>query len=183
MKQKSIHAVLMCLFCSTLLLTASAKEQIAKTAYHELQLHKFGGLEAKTDPLFQFKSLTDGVHLTLVAEKEDDNLDVKSQTVGFTYLNEEAKQPSVIVFEGEVQFTHLSGTIHAEKAAIDFETNVVLFTGNPKADISIAEGVEVEFIQYNLDTGEIVFGPGKIRKITLRKESDSPNSVDSPDPN
>ena len=171
------------LFYSATLLGAFAQEPIDETTYEAMEFHKFGGLEASLDgPLIQLHRLYEGVHLTLIAETADDNLDIEAQTVEFTYSDDGDRMPSVIVFEGEVRFTHVSGTVRADKATIDLETKVVLFTGNPKADMSQIRGLEAEYIQMNLDTGDIVLGPGKVREIDLRGEdevSDTANASES----
>ncbi len=167
---------LMCLFLSAVLLGVLAEVHADETIYEALQLHKFGQLEGNLDGALH--RLSGGVHLTLIAESADDNLDVEAQTVEFLYSDDEDKTPTVIVFEGDVRFSHQSGTVRAEKATIDFEKREALFTGNPKADMSRIHGAEVEFIRLNLDTRDLVAGgPGKVREIRLRDEDDAPGQA------
>ena len=168
-------AGLMCLVYSAVLLGALAEEPTDKTVYKALQLHKFGGFEGNIDG--SVDRLSGGVRLTVIAETADDNLDIEAQTVELSYSDDDIRILTLIVFEGDVRFTHQKGTVFAEKVTIDLETKEALFTGNPKADLSQIRGVEVEFIQMNLDTGDIVAGPGKVREIRPRDEDDAPGQA------
>ena len=162
---------LMCLVCSPALLGAIAEEPTDETVYKALRLHKFGRLEGNLDG--SLDRLSGGVHLTLVAEKADDNLEIKALTVELSYSDDDNKTLTIIVFEGDVRFTHQKGTVLAEKVTIDLETMEALFTGNPKADIPPIHGAEVEWIRMNLDTNDVVAGPGKVREFRFRDEDDA----------
>lgn len=158
-----------------------AEEQADKTTYEALKFERFGGFEGGLDG--SLHRLYEGVHIKVIAEASEDDLDVQAETVEFSYHDDEDKIPEVIVFEGNVRFAHQSGTVRAEKATVDLQTNEVLFTGNVTADLSQIHGVEVEYIRMNLDTGDVVAGPGKVREIRLRSEDNAPDSGNSADPN
>ena len=166
---------LMCLFYSAALFGALAEGPADKTVYKALQVHKFGRFEGNIDG--SLDRLYRGVHLTLIAESADDNLEIKAQTVEFSYSDEDKKTLRIVVFEGDVRFTHQKGTVLAEKVTINLETKEALFTGNPKADFSPVLGAESEFIRIDLDTGDLVAGPGKVREIRLRREDDAPGQA------
>jgi len=147
-------SIIACLFCSTALQSAFAQDKIGETTFKGMQLARSGEFEINIDgPVPQVVRMYKGVHLTLIAETADENLDIEAWTVDFTYDSEEDKMPSVIVFSGAVRFTHASGTIRAEKATIYVAKKEVLFTGNPKADLAQVRGIEAESIHMNLGTG------------------------------
>lgn len=161
-----------------------AEEQAVKTDYECLKLEKFGGMEGNLDGFVQ--RLYDGVHMKFMKSlnmASEDDLDVHAETVELTYIDDKDKIPDVIVFDGNVRFSHPSGTVRAEKATVDLQTNEVLFTGNVTADSSRIRGAEWEWIRMNLDTGDFVTSPGKIREIDLRDEDSVADSGNSTDPN
>ncbi|MDK1020995.1 MAG: hypothetical protein QGD90_05110 [Candidatus Hydrogenedentes bacterium] len=158
-----------------------AEEQAGKTVYEVMKLEKFGGFEGTLDGFIH--RLSGGVHMKLIAEVSEDDLDIRSETVEFSYGDQEDKIPDVIVFEGNVRFAHQSGTVRAEKATVNMQTKEVLFTGDVTADLSQIRGAEVEWIRMNLDTGDVVAGPGKVREIRLRSEDSAPVSENSADRN
>ena len=175
MNRRRIFA-LTCLFYSVVLLGTQAEDAVGGTAYKALQLHNFGRLEGNLDGTIH--RLSGGVHLTLIAESADDNLEIKAQTVALSYSDDENKTLIGIVFEGNVRFTLKNGTVLAEMVTIDLETKEALFTGNPKADFSPIHGAESEFFHIDLDTGDFVAGgPGKVREIRLRDEDDAPGQA------
>ncbi len=173
---------LMCLFFSTALLSVLAEEEIDKTDFRAIQLHKSGELEAKFDPVFQLIRIYDGVHLTLVAETAENNLDIEAQAVDFRYDSEEDTTASVIVFSGAVRFTHSKGTIRSENATIYLETKEVLFTGNPKADLAQARGIEAESIHMNLGTGTVILHNASAREILWGDKDEASEEAKPRDP-
>lgn len=165
-----------------------AEEQAGKTVYERLELVKFGGMEGKLKgSLLRVDRLYGGVHIKLMKlfdKKSEDDLDIQAETVEFSYGDDEDKAPTVIVFEGNVRFAHQSGTVRAEKATVDLETNEMLFTNNVTADLSKIRGAEVEYFRLNLDTGDFAAGgPGKLREWDLRSEDSAPVSENSADRN
>lgn len=163
---------------------APAEEQAGKPAYEGLRLEKFGGMEGNLDGFVH--RLSKGVHMKVVKlmdEASEDDLDIQAETVEFSYRDDKDKIPDVIVFDGKVRFEHSSGTVRAESATVDLQTNEVLFTGNVTADSPRIHGAEWEWIRMNLDTGDFVAGSGKIREIDLRGEDSVPKSGNSADPN
>lgn len=158
-----------------------AEEQAVKTVYERLEI-AFGEVELNLDGFVH--RFSKGVHMKfmkLFDEASEDDLDVQAETVEFTYIDEEDKIPDVIVFEGNVQFAHQSGTVHSEKATVDMQTKEVLFTGNITYDLSLLRGGETEWIRMNLDTGKVKAGPGKVREFDLRSKDNAPDSGNSAD--
>lgn len=160
----------------------SAQEEDAgeSAAFQAVQLHHFGLLEGNLDGTIQ--RLSEGVHMTLIAEDSENNLEIKAQTVTFSYKDQEDKSPSSIEFSGNVHLIHQAGSIHAQKATIDLETKVALFTGNPTGDVSIIKGIDVEYIKMDLETRDLVAGPGKVREIRLQKEDKDPDAPHAREP-
>lgn len=143
-----------------------AQDDEEKPAYHALQLHQFGLLEGNLDGIIH--RLSGDVKLTLIAESPEDNLDIEAETITFTYTEDGGAMPSHVLFEKNVVFTHAEGVIRSQKATLDFETQEVLFTGNPTGDMSIIRGAEAESIRMNLETRYIVVTHGKVREVLLR---------------
>lgn len=157
-----------------------AQEQaIKKSVYEKLEI-VYGEVEGNLNGFFH--RFSKGVHMKfmkLFDKASEDDLDVQSETVEFTYIDDEDKIPDVIVFEGDVQFAHQSGTVRAEKATVDLQTNEVLLTGNITYDLPPVRGGEAEWIRINLDTGKVTAGPGKLREIDLRGGENAPGSGNS----
>ena len=174
--------ILACLFCVASLLSAFAQENVDETNFKAIQLHKSGESRFRIDPVFQIVRIYGGVHLTLVAEKAENSLDIVAQSVDFRYESEESKKASSIVFAGAVQFTHPKGTIRAEKATIYVEKKEVLFTGNPIADMDRARGIEAESIRMNLDTGIVDLHNFSAREILWGDDAEASDAAKPRDP-
>ena len=173
---KGLAAGLICLVCSLSSAGAQEPDEPEGAVYKALQLHRFGHLEGNLDG--RIYRMSDGVKMTLIAERSEDNLDVEAETVNFTYDEDGGKSPTQIVFEQNVVFVQGDSTVRADKVTIDLQTKEALFTGNPSADLPGIRGAEVEFIRINLDTGDLVAGgPGKVRKIPLQSEEDVDDST------
>lgn len=112
--------------------------------------------------------ITDGAHLIVLADDPADNLDIKAKTVEFDYAAPEDRMPTRMRLDGDVEFRHQDGVIRSESADIDFEASIAKFTGNPRAEITSIRGIQVDYIQIDLNTEELVMGgPGHIDEIQI----------------
>lgn len=158
--------MVVCAAAVSLAAAVFAQDNEEKAAYRALQLHHFDLLEGNLDGIIY--RLTGSVKMTLIAESEEDNIDVEAETVTFIYDEEGGSMPTHVVFEKDVLFVHEQGTIRSQKATLDFETQEALFTGSPTADISVIRGAEAESIKMNLETRDIVATHGRVREVLLR---------------
>ncbi len=159
------------------------EEQAIKADYEKLLIVKYGEAEGNLDGFF--RRFSKGVHMKLMKffdEPSEDDLDIRAETVNLTYVDDEDKIPDIIVFEGNVHFTHSGGTVRAGKATVDMQTNEVLLTDKPVADWPPIQGWEAEYFRINLDTGELKGGPGKVREIDIRRKEPSPDADNPADP-
>lgn len=172
---RKVFLGIVCCVCCLPLSSAQDAEESTGTVYEVLQLHHFGQLEGNLNG--KLRELSGGVKMSLIAEKEEDNLDIEAEKVTFGYGEGDEKSPVQMILDKNVKITTSGGSIQAGHATIDFDTKEAVFTGSPKADFTDIRGVEVELIRLNLDTGDIFAGgPGKIREIPLQRDDDSADS-------
>lgn len=162
---------------------APAEEQAIKADYEKLTIVKFGQAEGNLDGFFH--RFSKGVHMKFMKffdKTSDDDLDIRAETVDLTYVDDEDKIPDLIAFEGNVELVHQNGTVRADKATVNMQTKEVLFTGNTMTDFPPIRGAEGEYIRMDLETGNFVVGPGKVREIDMRRKERSPDADSPADP-
>jgi len=156
-------------------IVAQPEDDSKAAEYESLQLHYFGYMEGNLDGTIY--GLSKGVKMSLIAQNTEDNLRVDAEKVDFEWSDEEKPSLTRMVFSGDVVLVQADGTIRADKATINFETMEAVFTGNPVADIPGIRGAEAEFMQMNLDSGDVVAGGGgKVEEFRFHSDDDSDSS-------
>lgn len=161
-----------------------AQERGIKTDYEKLTI-EYGEFEGNLEGLMH--RLSKGVKMKFMKffdKPSNDDLEVQAETVNFTYIDDKDKIPDLIVFEGKVRFSHPRGTVHADKATVNLQTEEVFLTGNSTADWPPVREWKADWFRLDLDTGLLTAGRGTVREIDLRggdKDKD-PETANTRDP-
>ncbi|HPO12056.1 MAG TPA: hypothetical protein PLI09_01320 [Candidatus Hydrogenedentes bacterium] len=101
------------------------------------------------------KEMTDGVRITLLSEdKNMKPVPIRAYKMKFDY-KEGATRPSAITMEGNVEVQHPQGTITAEKAEWNFDTGLLVFSGNPVMSGEQVKEMSGSKFTMNFKTGEV----------------------------
>ncbi len=113
------------------------------------------------------KEMTDGVRITLLSEDAKlKPLPIRAYKMKFDY-KEGASKPSVITMEGNVEVQHPQGSISAEKADWNFDTGLLVFSGNPVMNSDQVKDLRGSRITMNFKTNEVEVSDMKVQQIPL----------------
>lgn len=108
---------LLILACPVIALTPAAQQP--PTRYNAFDVQA-GALEGGGGGTIQPSKLTGGAKLTFLADDPAQNLTVQANTIEFTYRDDQARTPSEIRLEGEVQIDHPEGAARSARATVRF---------------------------------------------------------------
>lgn len=148
---------------------AGAEPKPANTSLYEyLDVAYEGTAEFNLDSA-EFGGIHDGVVLTLVGRDPKDNLTIRARDVDFEYSEEGGSSPSIILLKGKVELEHASFAGHADEVSVNFESGDVEFRGNAELSGDIFDAAKSNLIKYNLNTKDVVLGPGggTVRRVKL----------------
>lgn len=172
-----------------LVLSAAGAQETTPTGefggYSKLSIDKPCDIVGSLDG--RIERLSGGVEIHLLPDDpERKPLPVRAEEIRFFYPEGSTGAPSRITLQGHVVIEHADATVKADQAEWDFDTGVLIFTGNPVMDGAFVKGVKGEKIlldfeknTFQVDRGTVgVIEPGgKAADTSLLKESDVTDPV------
>lgn len=148
-----------------------AQGAFSDAGFDHILLHHVGTLEGNYQEGHFLRKMAGGVDMTFVAADPSDNLKIQAETVDFVYGQEDSDQPSRILLEGGVHITNRDNIIRSEKADVDFQSGMAVFTGNPVMNTEQVKDLAAEKILVNLRTGD--FEMFNIQSAEMRLDTPS----------
>lgn len=151
--------------CLLFVLTVAAYAQSMTAQFEYIELKKVGKMTGNYQSGNLLHKMSGGVELLFVARNREENLAVSASRIDFEYANKQATSPIRIVLEGDVKIVSQGNYITSDKADIDFESGIAVFTGDPHLDSDQIKNMRAERIVVNLETGDFDVSNGRIDKV------------------
>lgn len=148
------------------LATTAAFAQSGADGYSRMSVE--AGLMKGNFATGQLDSLTGGVRIELLSDDPaNPSLPIRANTITFEW-KKDAKMPSKIKMEGNVDIKHPQGKITAQRADWNLESGDLVFTGNPVMDSESFKNLSADRILINMQTGAYELQQGSADSIPLQ---------------
>jgi hypothetical protein len=138
---------------------ADAKKAEANDKFDRIDIKKYEGTEANLSG--RVRVVKGPAQIELVGKDPADTIKVDADLVTFDYATDGDNSPSVLEFKGHVLFTLSQGTVRTDLAKVDFSGQKVEFRKNVAVELTQING-KMDKLDLNLDTRDIIIGPGQI---------------------
>lgn len=143
-----------------------AQEKFSSDSFEAITIRKAKELELDTKT-FQITNITGPVDLTLISKEEANNLDLKADVLEIRYADDISKSPSFIYMEGNVDIFIQGRKILSDKADIDLENGLAVFTGKIIVTLPDSEPITAKRMTLNMNTSKLTLTDMIIPRLSI----------------
>lgn len=149
-----------------LMLSAAAQEGL-QSGYSKMQIEKVGRCEGTFGGSFSIQKMTGGVRIKLIADDPaQKDLPISADTMSIDWPDGEDR-PKKLILEGNVKIDHPQGAVSAQRAEWDFESGLLVFTGNPVMNGEMVKQLHASKMTLNFKTNKFEMSDMSAKEIPV----------------